>query len=96
MTWLKKKGFPKPVKYIVVGKPNVGKSTLFRRTGLKVFETDSLSEQDVLNPSNYPVVADIIIVGGKWYHLRDSILSLLKKKFSSFHLILIEMRELLA
>ena len=60
---MKQKGFEKPVKYLFIGEPNLTKTTLAGRTGLTVFETDSLSDPNDI--SHYDLSKDIIIFGGK-------------------------------
>lgn len=84
---MKEKGFDKPIKYIFIGQPNTSKTTLAKKAKLKVFETDSLTEEQVLDIKSYPQNTDVIIVGGKWIKHQLQILSILSKEFKNFQLI---------
>jgi len=85
---MKEKGFDKPVKYIFIGDPNTTKTTLARKAGLKVFETDGLTEEEVLNPQCYPRDTDVIVVGGKWIKHQVEVINLLSRLFKNdFQLI---------
>jgi len=77
---MKEKGFDRPVKYIFIGQPNTTKTSLARRAGLKVFETDGLTEEEILDIKFYPRDTDVIIVGGKWIKHQLEIITMLSKE----------------
>lgn len=85
---MKEKGFDKPVKYIFIGEANTTKTTLAKKAGLKVFETDGLTEEEVLDIKFYREDTDVIIIGGKWIKYQLQIVQLLVKAFrQDFQLI---------
>jgi len=90
---MKQKGFKKPVKYIVVGEPNLTKTTFIKRTGLGYFETDGLSAKEIQDISNYDLTKDVFIIGGKHYFWSPIIYDVLKKALKGNELILIVFSE---
>jgi hypothetical protein len=77
---MKQKGFDKPIKYIFIGDANTTKTSLAHRAGLKVFETDGLTEEQALDFKFYPQNTDVIIVGGKWTKHQTEIVAMLSKE----------------
>lgn len=92
---MKAKGFNKPVKYLIIGKPNLTKTSLMRKTRLGIFETDVLNTYEILDINKYDLSADIIIVGGKWFHIADSIKEMLVTNLCiHYKIIMIKFQEL--
>lgn len=77
---MKEKGFDRPVKYIFIGQPNTTKTTLAFRAAMKVFETDGLAEEEILDIKFYPRDTDVIIVGGKWIKHQLEIITMLSEE----------------
>jgi len=91
---MKEKGFDKPVKYIFIGEPNTTKTWLAERTGLRYFETDGLTENQLLDISSYPRDADIIIIGGKWINYAQRICYMLHEAYKEdYHLIEVKFKD---
>jgi len=80
---MKAKGFDKPVKYIFIGQPNTTKTSLAHKVGYKVFETDGLTEEELLDFSKYPLDADVYIIGGKWIEHQTEISTMLSREFKA-------------
>lgn len=84
-----RKGFTKPIKYIIVGGPNLTKTTLVKRLGLSYFETDGMDEEDLLDLSKYDVTKDIIIIGGKWMKYAEDMLLYLHSQLNKQYTIIL-------
>ena len=64
----KYRGFEKPVKYIVIGSPNLTKTTCANKLfgADNVFETDSFKEM-TFRLSDFDLSKQAIVIGGRYY-----------------------------
>lgn len=86
---MKSKGFKKPIKYIVVGEPNLTKTSFVKLTGLSYFETDGLDEHELLDLAKYDLTKEVIIIGGKWMHHAPEMLIYLYNQLNNQYEIII-------
>jgi len=90
---MKPKGFPKPLKYLILGEPNLTKTSFVQKTGLSFFETDSLSDDEIYDISKYDLSKDVCIIGGKHIGMAFVIYKLMTEAWKDYTIIEIQFKR---